>query len=186
MPAEKKKPADRRAGGARAGRKEKFDGLAAQLRTDETRPRLASSELAGSLGFVLRLANGVAMTKLGQRLEPLRMRQSLYSVMLIIHENPGLKQQEVGLTLSIQQPNLVSLVNELVNEGLVQRTINADDRRSYSLVLTPAGRQRLTQANRAHAENERMLAEAVAPLTVEQFRGALLRILSNGEGRSGK
>jgi DNA-binding MarR family transcriptional regulator len=68
----------------------------------------------------------------------------------------------------------------------VQRTINADDRRSYSLVLTPAGRQRLAQANRAHAENERMLAEAVAPLTVEQFRSALLRVVSAGEGRSGK
>lgn len=186
MPAEKKKPAVRRAGSAPVGRKEKFDGLAAQLRTDETRSRLASSELAGSLGFVLRLANGVATSQLGQRLEPLGMRQSLYSVMLIIHENPGLKQQEVGLTLSIQQPNLVALVNELVNEGLVQRTINADDRRSYSLVLTPAGRQKLTQANRTHAEHERMLAEAVAPLTVEQFRGALLRILSYGEGRSGK
>jgi DNA-binding MarR family transcriptional regulator len=105
--------------------------------------------------------------------------------MLIIHENPGLKQQEVGQTLSIQQPNLVSLVNELVNEGLVQRTVNADDRRSYSLVLTPAGRQRLGQASRAHAENERRLAEAVAPLSAEQFRAALRGILADSDERPG-
>jgi DNA-binding MarR family transcriptional regulator len=126
------------------------------------------------------------MGQLAQRFEPLGMRQSLYSVLLIIAENPGLKQQEVGQTLSIQQPNLVSLVNELVNEGLVQRTVNAEDRRSYSLVLTAAGKQRLAQANRAHAENERRLAEAIAPLTVEQFRAALLRIVTDGEERSAK
>jgi DNA-binding MarR family transcriptional regulator len=125
------------------------------------------------------------MDQLTQRFEPLGLRQSLYSVLLIIHENPGLKQQEVGQTLSIQQPNLVSLVNELVSQGLVQRTINADDRRSYSLVLTPAGRQRLAQANRAHAENERRLADAVAPLTPDQFRAALRRIVVDSPERAG-
>ncbi len=178
MPVEKKKTAARP-----TSKPERFDGLASQLRADETESRLAASDLASSIGFLLRLANGVAMGQLAQRFETLGMRQSLYSVMLIIHENPGLKQQEVGQTLSIQQPNLVSLVNELVNEGLVQRTINADDRRSYSLVLTPAGRQRLTQANRAHAENERHLAETIAPLTADQFRAALLRILGDSEER---
>lgn len=179
MPAEKKKTAERN-----GGRPERFEGLASQLRPGEASSRLAASDLAGSIGFVLRLANGVAMGKLGQRFETLGMRQSLYSVLLIIAENPGLKQQEVGQTLSIQQPNLVSLVNELVNEGLVQRTVNAEDRRSYSLVLTAAGKQRLAQANRAHAENERWLAEAIAPLTVEQFRAALLRIVSDGDDRT--
>jgi DNA-binding MarR family transcriptional regulator len=182
MPAEKKKPAERGGG----SQPERFEGLASQLRPSEAGSRLAASDLAGSIGFVLRLANGVAMGQLGQRFEALGMRQSLYSVLLIIAENPGLKQQEVGQTLSIQQPNLVSLVNELVNEGLVQRTVNAEDRRSYSLVLTAAGKQRLAQANRAHAENERWLAEAIAPLTVEQFRAALLRIVSDGDGRSAK
>lgn len=181
MPAEKKKPVDRG-----AGKPERFEELASQLLPGEAGSRLGASELAASIGFVLRLANGVAMSQLAQRFEPLGMRQSLYSVLLIIAENPGLKQQEVGQTLSIQQPNLVSLVNELVNEGLVQRTVNAEDRRSYSLVLTAAGKQRLAQANRAHAENERRLAEAIAPLTVEQFRAALLRIVTDGDERPAK
>ncbi len=54
-------------------------------------------------------------------------------------------------------------------EGLVQRTVNADDRRSYSSTSPQPARQRLAQANKAHGENEKRLAEAVAPLTVEQF-----------------
>jgi DNA-binding MarR family transcriptional regulator len=175
MPVEKKKLAKP------AGKQERFEGLASQLRgVDDS--RLTASELAGSLGFLTHLANGVVQGRLAQRFEPLGLRVSLYSVMLIIHENPGLKQQEVGQTLSIQQPNLVSLVNELVSEGLVQRTTNADDRRSYSLTLTQAGRQRLMQANRAHAENEKKVAEAIAPLSPDQFRAALRRLISDTGG----
>ena len=172
MPADSKKIAENRS----RNRSERFEDLASQLRPGEGGSRLLRSELAESIGFLLRLANGVSIGKLGQRFETLGLRQSLYAVLLIIHENPGLKQQEVGQALSIQQPNLVSRITELVEEGLVQRTINSEDRRSYSLVLTPAGKQRLAQANRTHAENERWLAEAIAPLSVEEFRSALLRI----------
>lgn len=174
MPVDKKKPAERRS----SHRPERFEGLASQIRSaGGNASRLAASDLAGSIGFLLRLANGVSQGELGIRFEALGMRPTLYSVLLIIHENPGLKQQEVGQTLSIQQPNLVALVNELVTEGLVQRTVNAVDRRSYSLSLTAAGRNRLAHASRAHAENERRLAEAVSPIAPDAFRAALLRIV---------
>jgi DNA-binding MarR family transcriptional regulator len=174
MPVEKKKPAARPTN----HRPERFEGLASQIRSaGDSASRLAASDLATSIGFLLRLANGVSQGELGVRFEALGMRATLYSVLLIIHENPGLKQQEVGQALSIQQPNLVALVNELVSEGLVQRIVNAVDRRSYSLSLTASGRSRLAQASRAHAENERRLAEAVAPLTPEAFRAGLLRIV---------
>jgi DNA-binding MarR family transcriptional regulator len=174
MPIDKKKPAGRRSN----HRPERFEGLAAQIRSaGNGASRLAASDLAGSIGFLLHLANGVSQGQLGIRFEALGMRPTLYSVLLIIHENPGLKQQEVGQPRSIQQPNLVALVNELVGEGLVQRTVNAVDRRSYSLSLTAAGRSPLAQASRAHAENERRLAEAAAPIPLDAFRAALLRIV---------
>jgi DNA-binding MarR family transcriptional regulator len=183
MPVEKKKAPGRRT----SHRPERFEGLASQIRSaGDDASRLAASDLAGSIGFLLRLANGVSQGELGIRFEALGMRPTLYSVLLIIHENSGLKQQEVGQTLSIQQPNLVALVTELVAEGLVLRTVNAVDRRSYSLSLTAAGRTRLAQASRAHAENERRLADAVAPVPPEAFRAALLRIVemsANEEAR---
>jgi DNA-binding MarR family transcriptional regulator len=157
---------------------ERFGGLAEQVRGGKDSSRLATSGLRESVGFLLRVASGVAQARLGARLDKLGLRQSLYSVLLIIDEEPGLKQQEVGQTLSIQQPNLVALINELVERGLVARSVNADDRRSYSLTLTPAGQTLLRQANSAHAENEQALAKAVGPLSVNEFRAALVRVLS--------
>ena len=173
MSVEKKQPGGR----PMTHRPERFEGLAAQIRSaGEGGSRLGESGLANSIGFLLRLANGVTQGELAVRFGGLGLRTTLYSVMLIIHENPGLKQQEVGQSLSIQQPNLVALINELVSAGWVSRDVNADDRRSYSLSLTPAGRTRLAQAERTHAENERRLVEAIAPVPVEAFRAALLRI----------
>ena len=173
MSAERKPRAGRRI----AHRPERFEGLAAQIRTaGDGASRLGASGLAGSIGFLLRLANGVTQGELAARFGPLGMRTTLYSVLLIIHENPGLKQQEVGQALSIQQPNLVALINELASAGLVSREVNADDRRSYSLSLTQAGSIRLAHAERTHAENERRLVEAISPVPVEAFCAALLRI----------
>lgn len=162
----------------RSGRKAKtgYDGLAKELLSGDASSRLATSKLSNSVGFLLRLANGVASNNLASRLATLGLRQSLYSVMLIIQENPGLKQQEVGQALSIQQPNLVALINDLIDQGLVAREVNAQDRRSYSLTLTAAGKRLLQKANRLHDEYEQALAETIAPLDVEDIRAALLRL----------
>lgn len=156
--------------------RERFADLAQQFRSTDESSRLANSDLFDSIGFLLRVASGVAQARFAARLDRLGLRQSLYSVLLIIDENPGLKQQEVGQTLSIQQPNLVALINDLVGKGLVARVVNADDRRSYSLTLTPAGQSLLRSANAAHVENEQALAKALAPHSVEEFRAALMRV----------
>jgi DNA-binding MarR family transcriptional regulator len=157
--------------------RERFADLAAQFRSADESSRLADSKLLESIGFLLRVASGVAQARFAAKLDKLGLRQSLYSVLLIIDENPGLKQQEVGQTLSIQQPNLVALINDLVAKGLVARLVNADDRRSYSLTLTPAGRALLKAANAAHIDNEQALAKALAPVSVDEFREALVRVL---------
>lgn len=169
------------ANGTRA--RERFADLADQFRSGDESSRLANSDLFDSIGFLLRVASGVAQARFAARLDKLGLRQSLYSVLLIIDENPGLKQQEVGQTLSIQQPNLVALINDLVGKGLVARTVNADDRRSYSLTLTPAGQALLRAANAAHVDNEQALAKALAPLSVEDFREALVRVLGSMSGK---
>lgn len=162
----------------RRGRTETFAGLGGQLRPGAAQGPLAQSELAGSLGFLLRLANGVALGRLAERLEAAGLRQSTFSVLLIVDENPGLKQHEVGDALSIQQPNLVALVHELVSAGLLTRLPCDEDRRANILALTAQGRIVLDEAKAAHACNEEALEKALAPMSKDEFRRTLLRILS--------
>jgi DNA-binding MarR family transcriptional regulator len=162
-------------------RAERFGPIARDLRAG----KLGVSELSDSLGFLLRLATGVALAELAQSLDALGMRTTTYSVLLVIGENPGLKQQEVGAALSIQPPNLVSLVNQLTEDGLVDRAVVPEDRRSYALSLTALGAARLKQANEAHRAFERRLAAAIGADKLPAVREGLLRVLDLASARGG-
>lgn len=160
-----------------ASRAERFKGLAQQLRGAAGDSRLLDSQLSRGVGFVLRAAAGVVEDRAARRFDQFGIRQSLFSLLVIIAEYPGLKQHEIGQILAIQQPNLVALINELESMGLVSREANAGDRRSYSLVISAEGSRILEQAKRVHAEHERRVAEAIAPMSLEEFKAVLGRIV---------
>lgn len=171
MNPQSKKPADR------PNRSDRFKGLAQHFRAGRGDSRLVDSTLSDSLGFLLRVASGVATDQFARRLETIGLRQTLYTLLVIIEENPGLKQQEIGAILSIQQPNLVALLNELTDAGLVTRGVNAGDRRSHALTLTEDGAAALAHARAAHKLAEKRLADAITPMKMDDFRAALLRVI---------
>lgn len=122
---------------------------------------LQRSGLAEQPGFMLRLANAAVWSHLRAVLQPLDLRPQSYATLLIIDTSPGCKQQDIADALGIQRPNLVALVDTLVEKQLVVRQVNQDDRRSYALALSPAGKALLTDARRAHQAHEQRLALAL-------------------------
>jgi DNA-binding MarR family transcriptional regulator len=75
---------------------------------------------------------------------------------------------------------MVALINELVDKGLVDRAVDANDRRAFSLVLSSAGEAALTDAvQRIKAHERRMLADFSAA-----DRATLLDLLGRIERRS--
>ena len=73
-------------------------------------------------------------------------------------------QQRVGQELHIHSSNLVAVLEELENRGLVLRPRDPDDRRRYLLELSPDGERLLERAAIAAAETEReLLGPLVAP-----------------------
>lgn len=76
----------------------------------------------------------------------------------VIHHSsrsPGITVGEVRRILDIPNSTLSSAVNRLERRGLVRRVINAQDRRSYGLVITEAG----LAVEEAHRALDRRLAE---------------------------
>lgn len=92
------------------------------------------------VGYHLRRASGVFANDFARALAGSGMRQVLFGILSIIAENPGINQGSVGRALGIQRANMVSLVNELADRGMVNREPSPDDRRALSLSLTDAGR----------------------------------------------
>lgn len=59
---------------------------------------------------------------------------------------------DLALWESVSQPSMTTLVNRLAEQGLVERTGDATDRRAVLVTITDAGLERLAERQRARAE----------------------------------
>jgi len=132
--------------------------------------------LDAQVGFVLRLAQVAVFKDLIEALRPFSLRPTDFSVLLVIEATPGLKQQAVGEALSIQRPNLVTIIDQLEGRGLVKRGAAAGDRRSYALTLTAEGAALLAEAKVAHTAHSERVTAALGGIDKRLVLEALSRI----------
>jgi DNA-binding MarR family transcriptional regulator len=102
------------------------------------------------------------------------LRPVEFSVLSLIHHNPGITSRQLCSTLSIQPPNLVGMLQKYEKKrGLIERRPHPHDGRALGLHLTPAGLQLVRKAERAASEND---AQVTARLSAAERR-TLLRLL---------
>jgi DNA-binding MarR family transcriptional regulator len=71
---------------------------------------------------------------------------SQFNVLNLLHLNRGgLSQSDLSRQLIMHRSNVTGLVDRLEKRGLLTRREVADDRRAYSVVLTPAGTRLLRE-----------------------------------------
>lgn len=122
--------------------------------------RMNMGVLEELVGYHLRRASAVVSNDFSRAVAGTGMRQVLFGILSIIESNPGINQGNVGRALGIQRANMVSLVNELVDRGLVNRQTAADDRRAFALSLTTAGEVMMdTALERIRAHEDMLMAD---------------------------
>lgn len=116
--------------------------------------------LSPVVGYHLRRAFGAFAADFAAAMDGTGMRQVLVGVLSVVAGTPGINQGAVGRVLGIKRANMVSLINELVDAGLIARDVDPADRRAFSLSITDAGRAMLSEClARIEAHEARMLAE---------------------------
>ena len=115
-----------------------------------------------------------------------RFRTTLprFDLMAQLERHPaGLKMNELSRRLMVTGGNVTGIVDQLVREGLVERSADAD-RRAFRVRLTRAGERAFGEMARAH---EQWIAELLAGLTrrehVDLFRllARLKQVAQRGE-----
>ena len=130
--------------------------------------------LDGLVGYSLRRALGLQMQRFSAVFGPLNIRPVQFTILGLIHHNPEIRQSALGKVLQIERANIVTLLAELEERGLVTRRTAAGDRRSRVLQLTPAGQKLTVKLLRLH---ERLERDIEAHLGAKQRRD-LLRLLA--------
>jgi DNA-binding MarR family transcriptional regulator len=144
------------------------------------RDEIEIGALASLVGYRLRRASSAFLVDFGTAMDGTGLRQVTFAVLSMVAENPGTNQGAIGRVLSIQRANMVALIDELVDKGLIERAVDRNDRRAFSLTLTPAGEATLLDARkRIDAHERRMLAD-FSP----KERAKLAELLARIERRS--
>jgi DNA-binding MarR family transcriptional regulator len=87
------------------------------------------------VGYHLRRASSAFSADFARAVAGTGMRQVLFGILTVVGANPGINQGMVARILGIQRANMVSLINELVDSGAVDRRVSPEDRRAFALTL---------------------------------------------------
>lgn len=128
------------------------------------------------VGYHLRRASNVFQTDFAATLAGTGIRQALFAILSVVHDNPGINQGLVGKQLGIQRANMVSLINELLDSALVTRATSNEDRRAYQLSLTDAGRDTYVACAAAIAAHEDVLLTNLSAAERATLIALLVRI----------
>jgi DNA-binding MarR family transcriptional regulator len=133
--------------------------------------------LADYLGYALRRAQMASVTGFLEAMQSVDLRPTQFAVLILIQQNPGVRQTEVCAALGLQKANFVPLLNELQRRGLAVRKEGVPDRRSSALHLTEHGEAVLQQASELHTQWEARLVARLGAGGREQLLELLKKLM---------
>ncbi|MBI4670540.1 MAG: MarR family transcriptional regulator [Chloroflexi bacterium] len=96
-----------------------------------------------------------------------------FDVLAQLHREEGITQQCLADRLLVTKGNVCGLMDRMVEQGLVERRADPEDRRAYMLHLTPKGKALIQEVLPAQS---RIIAEQIEKLAPEKQK-ALLDLL---------
>jgi DNA-binding MarR family transcriptional regulator len=150
-------------------REERLLGIESKRRPTATRPLAFGVALDDLMGYNLRRAHGVQKQRFAAVFGPHGIRPVTLSVLGTIYETGGIKQSELGRQLNIKRANMVPVMTELEERGLIARRLSDSDRRAHVVTLTPAGRKFTMKLLDLHHRLEEDLARELGPRERDQL-----------------
>ncbi|MEY2803022.1 MAG: Multidrug resistance operon repressor [Pseudomonadota bacterium] len=139
-------------------------------------PLIDTSYLESLLGYNARRASLVIIEQFVREMAEFDLRPVDFSVLSVIHHNPGVTSRQLCAALAILPPNLVGLVRRLEKRGLIQRQPHPQDGRAVGLYPTESGRILMQQAEARATALERRVAQSLSEQEQDQLIGLLQRV----------
>jgi DNA-binding MarR family transcriptional regulator len=137
--------------------------------------------LEARVGYLLSRLGRTQSGLFVEALEPLGLRPKHFALMNFVELSEGSSQQELGKKLGLDSSGLVSVIDDLERDGLVERRRDTSDRRRYAIHLTRAGRAKLSRAREAVKVRADKLLSPLSEDERETLHDLLERVAAAGE-----
>jgi DNA-binding MarR family transcriptional regulator len=139
---------------------------------------MTTAAATGSMNLLTRLSRDV-YRRATEDVIGIRLKQ--FIALDYLREQGGTTQQQLGETLHLDKNNCVILLNDLEEDGYVERLRDPSDRRRHLVTMTPAGERALKQAEE---KLETLEEDVVGELSAEE-RATLAALLRKALGGGG-
>ncbi|MEK8052741.1 MarR family winged helix-turn-helix transcriptional regulator [Ideonella sp. DXS22W] len=148
-------------------------------RTTAAAPRrLKLGPLRDNLGYLTRVLRNVTQQSSARHVDDLGHATGQITMLGLIAANEGVSQNELAGAMLMRKSQVTSLIQDLVERGLVQRAEQGGDRRYNALTLTPPGQQAWKRArDRIHQHSDELLG-ALSPDEREQLTALVRKLLA--------
>lgn len=150
--------------------------------TTRTAPKPPAQEGCGLL--LSRLARA-ANSSLAAALDDLGLRSVHFAILHQLADGGPSSQADLAAGLRMHAPNLVRVLDEMEDAGLIGRERDPNDRRRQIIVLERRGAAMLRRAEQAAARTEAELLAALTPAEQQQLRSLLGRVAAHACTRGG-
>jgi DNA-binding MarR family transcriptional regulator len=135
----------------------------------------------GGFGLLLVQLGTLVAAQFREQLAPLGIEPRHFGMLVRLAANEGTAQQALGELVGLNPTQMVFLVDELEERGLVERRRNPADRRSYALYLTDAGHDMLARLRGVVADHQGTLGASLSASERAELT-RLLRRLADEQG----
>lgn len=132
--------------------------------------------LADWIGFHLRLAQIASFQAFANEAQEIDLSPGRFALLLLIGRNPGISQTMLSRAHGSDKSTLTPALNDLKRRGLITRGRLKSDRRSYQLVLTPAGHQLLDRLTVCATRHDQNLDRIIGPRDRRRFLRLLRKL----------
>lgn len=126
-----------------------------------------------AVAFLLAQVGAHAAKQFAERLTALNLSPPHAGILRRLSKAPALSQRELASSLGMHPSRLVAVMDEMESLGLVVREDHAEDRRIYSLRITPRGREILAEISKLSVNHN----DAICASLNQEERAALAQLL---------
>lgn len=128
------------------------------------------------IGYNLRKAQIAFFQSFDDAVAPHDITPGQFGVLILIRDNTGLSQSELGTAVGIDRSTMVAVIDRLENRGWVVRAPSQTDRRSYALELSAEGERLVSELIPKVQEHERAMLGELTGEEQKTLAGLLRRI----------